>query len=311
MSYTFFDAHCDTISAICDTNQELFENNCHIDLKKMSKNQHIQFFASFIDVKNDALTPFKRANQLINYYYEQINKNSNLISHCNSVFDINTALAKNKTAALLSIEGGEALEGKCENLFYFFDRGVRMMTLCWNYQNEICSGVDVPCDSGLTDFGFDVIRLMNKIGMIIDVSHMSEKSFWDTIELSKAPVVASHSNLFAVKKHKRNLRKEQIAAIIKNNGCIGINLYSEFLGDNTCTTDDVLRHIEYILEMGGENNVGIGTDFDGMNSLPKEIASINDIEKIPEAMLKRGYNESLVKKITHTNFVRIVKDVIK
>ncbi|MBQ2932820.1 MAG: dipeptidase [Clostridia bacterium] len=311
MTHTLFDAHCDTISAICDTRQELFENTCHIDLKKMSKNQHIQFFASFIDAKNDSLSPFKRANQLINYYYKQIRKNSNLISHCNSVFDINTALAQNKTAALLSIEGGEALEGKLENLFYFFDRGVRMMTLCWNYQNELCSGVDAPCDSGITDFGFDVIRLMNKIGMLIDVSHMSEKSFWYTIGATKAPVVASHSNIFSLKSHKRNLRKEQIEAVIENNGCIGINLYTEFLGDKACTTDDVLRHVEYILEMGGENNVGIGTDFDGMSSLPNDISSIKELEKIPEAMLKRGYDEALVKKITHTNFVRIVKDVVK
>ncbi len=311
MTHTLFDAHCDTISLICDTNQELLENNCRVDLKKMSKNQHIQFFASFIDAQNDILTPFNRANQLIDYYYEQINKNSNLISHCNSVFDINTSLINNKIAALLSIEGGEALEGKIENLLHFFDKGVRMMTLCWNYQNEICSGVDADNDNGLTDFGIEVIHLMNKKGMIIDVSHMSEKSFWDVMEATTSPVVASHSNVFSLKKHKRNLKKEQIAAVIENNGCIGINLYTEFLGDTACTTDDVLGHIEYILEMGGENNIGIGSDFDGMNSLPKEISSIKDLETLPEAMLKKGYSEDLVKKITHNNFLRVVNQAVK
>ncbi len=310
MTHTLFDAHCDTISALCDKKQGLFKNNCHVDLEKMSKNQHIQFFASFVDAQNDTLPPFRRANQLIDYYYEQISKNSNLISHCESVFDIKTVLAQDKTAALLSIEGGEALEGKIENLVHFFDKGVRMMTLCWNYQNEICCGVDSPCDIGLTDFGVEVIQFMNKSGMIIDVSHMSEKSFWDTLENTTKPIVASHSNVYSLKKHKRNLKNEQIKAIIQNNGCIGINFYTEFLGNEDCVIDDVLRHIEYVLEMGGEDNIGIGSDFDGMNFLPNGISSIKDLEKIPQEMLKRGYGESLVKKITHTNFLRLINEVV-
>lgn len=310
MTHTLFDAHCDTISVLCDTNQGLFKNNCHIDLEKMSKNQHIQVFASFVDAQNDILLPFSRANQIIDCYYEQIDKNSKLIRHCNSALDINKTLTQNKTAALLSIEGGEALEGKIENLVHFFDKGVRMMTLCWNYQNEICSGVDADTDNGLSDFGLEVIHLMNKKGMIIDVSHMSEKSFWDTLENTAKPIVASHSDVYSLKKHKRNLKDEQIKAIIQNNGCIGINLYTEFLGSENCIIDDVLRHIEYVLELGGENNIGIGSDFDGMNSLPDGISSIKDLEKIPQEMLKRGYGESLVKKITHTNFLRLINEVV-
>ena len=311
MLHTIFDGHCDTVSVLCDKNQSLLKNDCHIDIEKMSKNNHIQFFAAFIDAKNDISPPFRRCNKLIDYYHKEIMENFSKIQHCCSKTEIIDAVAGGKTAALLSVEGGEALEGKLENLLHFYNRGVRLMTLCWNYQNDICSGVDAVIDTGLTEFGEAVLAKMNEIGMIVDVSHMSEKSFWDTVQKSNVPIVASHSNAFSIKNHKRNLKDEQITAIIKNNGCIGINLYTAFLDDENCNISTVIKHIEYILALGGENNIGFGSDFDGMSALPKGIRSIQDLQKIPEEMLRIGYNEGLVKKITHGNFLRLISSVLK
>lgn len=311
MSYTLFDAHCDTVQKMCDTRQGLFKNNCHIDLKRMRKNNHIQFFAAFVDKKSDKLPPFERCNQLIDCYHNEIKKNANYISHCISYEDIDCALKEHKVAALLSIEGGEALLGNIDNLKYFYDRGVRLITLCWNYENEICDGIGEKRGRGLTEFGRVLVNEMTELGMIIDVSHISEKGFWDVIEQVQMPISATHSNVFKLKDHKRNLNDDQIKAIIKNDGCIGINLYTEFLSSKICKISDVIRHIEYILALGGENNIGIGCDFDGMNSLPEGVRGIEDLEKIPEALLKLGYSGELVEKITHKNFLRLVNEVLK
>ena len=203
--YTIFDAHCDAIQKLCDTKQNLFENDCHISLKDMQKNRHIQIFAAFIDKKNDMLLPFERANQLIDYYYLQLEKFQKYISHCNTTEEIKLAVKCRKTASFLSIEGGEALNGKIENLDYFYKRGVRLITLTWNYENELCDGIGEERGRGLTDFGKAVVREMNRLGMVVDVSHISVKGFWDVLETTKKPIVASHSNVFGLKNHKRNL----------------------------------------------------------------------------------------------------------
>ncbi len=305
LSYTIFDGHSDTIQKICDCGQTLAKNNLHISLEDMSQNRHIQVFAAFIDKAEDKLTPFNRCNQLIDCYFAEIKKNSDKISHCISVSEINDILNQNKIATLLSIEGGEALEGSLENLDYFYNKGARAMTLTWNYDNEISGSIGETNAMGLTDFGKEVVSRMNDFGMLIDVSHISHKGFWDVLENTKKPIAATHSNAYSLKNHKRNLNDEQIKAIIKNDGFIGINFYSEFLTDDICTIEDIIRHIEYILALGGENNIGFGSDFDGMDSLPKEIAGIKDIYKIPDRLLRLGYSEKLVEKITHKNFLRL------
>ena len=311
MSIRIFDAHCDTIQKLCDSKKSLFENDCHVMLKKMQHNPHIQVFAAFTDSQNDILPPFERGNELIDYYFAEIQKNRDKVLHCTTLDEIICATKMGKIAALISIEGGETLKGDIRNLDYFYKRGVRLLTLCWNYNNEICGSIGSEENLGLSDFGKDIIARMNHLGMVVDVSHSSERTFWDVLEHTKKPVVASHSNVFSLKSHKRNLKDEQIKAIIKNNGCIGINFYSEFLCDGKGQIADVLRHIEYILALGGENNIGFGSDFDGMSLLPDGIDGICGIEKIIEELLKLGYSEELVKKIASDNFLRVLGTVFQ
>ncbi len=306
---TIFDAHCDTVQKITDLGGGLFDNNFHLDINRIlnSKNQHIQTFAAFIDKENDILKPFLRCNQLIDKYFGEIEKNKMHIKHCNNAFEIKDALKSGKIASLLSVEGGEAIEGDIENLNYLYLRGVRIMTLSWNYPNEITGSIAGEKGKGLSDFGKQVVRKMNELGMLIDVSHISEKGFWDVLEITTKPILTTHSNAKAICGHIRNLSDEQICAIIKNRGCIGINLYSEFLSDKDAEIKDILRHVEHILALGGENNIGLGSDFDGMDSLPKSIKGIEDIHKIFEEMKKRGYSEMLIKKISSENFLGVMQ----
>ena len=143
--------------------------------------------------------------------------------------------------------------------------------------------------------------------MAIDVSHLSEKGFWDVCEHSNKPFIASHSNAKAICKNKRNLSDEQIREIIRLGGCIGINFYPVFLTDNTyCGVCDIIKHIEHILSLGGENNLGFGSDFDGIDILPDGISGVEDYEKLINELLKLGYKESFVKKICSENFLNVL-----
>ena len=304
MKYGIFDAHCDTISKIYETNQGLSENNCHIDFKRMSEyEKYTQVFAAFVDRKSILESPKVYDEKLITKYKEETEK-------CGIInIQRKTDIGKHKYSSILAIEGGEALEGELENLGYFYNLGVRILHLTWNYDNELCGGIGDASGKGLTDFGKAVIRKMNEIGMLVDVSHISDKGFWDVAEFCKKPFIASHSNVKTLCAHKRNLTDEQIREIIRLNGVIGINFYPVFLSDEgKCEADKVFEHIEYILNLGGENNIGIGSDFDGIDSLPNGITGIENMENLVEAMERRGYKEEVIEKILCGNFKRILKE---
>lgn len=311
--YTIFDAHCDTISECFIKNENLRKNNLNIDCERIinSGYNYGQIFAAFVDRFNINTSPMKYVMGLIKKYHNQIEINYDIMSHCTAAEDIKNSFSHNKIAALLSIEGGEALEGDINALWVFYQLGVRILTLTWNYANEICDGITESRGGGLTDFGKNVIREMNRLGMIIDVSHLSERGFWDVIELSKAPIIASHSNAKAICGHIRNLNDKQIKAVINKKGFIGINFYSRFLlDDGKCTSDDIIKHMDYILELGGEDVLGFGSDFDGVDELPEDIKGIEDIYTIINKMLQKGYSDELINKITCHNFLRVAEEIL-
>ncbi len=303
-----FDAHCDTLQKITDFGGNVFKNPYHFDITRVLQQEldFVQVFAAFIDREKDRPMSFNRCSDLINTYYKQINRFCDKIMHCNSANDIEIALKSNKTAALLSIEGGDAIEGSLDNLYHFFNRGVRIMTLCWNYDNEICGGIE-GSGKGLTDFGINIVKKMNTLGMTIDVSHGSEKTFWDVLDETKSPIIASHSNAKKICNHKRNLNDKQITAIIENGGCIGINFCPEFVSENKCDVSDILKHIEHILGLGGKNNIGIGSDFDGVESLPQGIDGVQNICVLADEMRRIGYSELLINKLYSGNFLNVMK----
>lgn len=308
-----FDAHCDTLTKIMEQNSNLYSNNCHVDIERMKKSgSFVQFFAAFIDPIYSYGNTLKRAMQIIDKFYEQLNLYNDSIMLCCNYRDIKNALDENKIAALLSIEGGEALQGDLSTLRNFYRLGVRSICLTWNYRNEIADGVkDDITGGGLTRFGREVIKEMNSLKMLIDLSHISENGFWNVLELTSAPVVVSHSNAKKICSHKRNLSDEQILAIKENGGVIGINLYPDFLNDSgKATVKDAIKHIEHMSGLIGTENIGIGADFDGIECTPDDIQGVQDIIILLNELARLNYSNETIANIMGNNFLGLVKKIL-
>lgn len=307
------DAHCDTITKIMEVDSNLYKNNCHIDIERLKKNKKfVQFFAAFVDKSHYHAQTLKRAIDIIDVFYQQIETYKDHIMLCCNYNDVKKAFKDEKIAAVLSIEGGEALQGDISSLRIFYRLGVRSICLTWNYRNEIADGVEESeTKGGLTLFGKKLIKEMNSLGMIIDLSHISEKGFWDVIGLTKQPIIASHSNAKKICSHIRNLNDEQIIAIKNNGGVIGINLCPDFLCDSgEAGLKDIIKHIEHIASLVGFDYIGLGADLDGIDSLPKEINGVEDIYKIANELLKLNYSNEDVEKFLGNNFLRVIKEVL-
>lgn len=309
--YTVIDAHCDTASELLDRGETLLDNTCHLSLKHMLTYQsYVQFFAAW--VSKQETSPYRRALQILSYLKGEIKKYSEKIAEIHTAEELKKVIENHKCGVILSIEDGRAIEGSLEKLHELYNFGVRAMTLAWNDNNEITDGIDSCYGRGLTPFGKTVVSEMNRLGMIVDVSHITEKGFWDVLEVSTRPVMASHSNCRSLCSHRRNLEDEQIKALIASKGFIGINLYREFLTDwGEANLDGVIHHIEHIASLGGEHIMGLGSDFDGMDALPKEISHAGDYDKIFDRMCVLGYTDDFIEKITHKNMIQFIERVEK
>lgn len=309
MGLKIFDAHCDTINAVFAAKSTLKNNRCMVnaDMLKMH-DAYVQVFALWIneaESDNPLLQAIKRADK----FYEEMNKNSFTV--IKNAKTLNETMKNGKVGAILAIENGLALCGSLEVLNMLYKLGVRLITLTHNGKNEL--GVGAMTENvGLTPFGRDVVEKMNLCGMAVDASHISENGFWDILGISKKPIIVSHSNARAVCAHKRNLTDEQIRAVIKNGGVIGINLFPKFLnGKEKASVKDVLLHIEHMLSLGAENNIGIGTDFDGIESTPKGLENAEKLKTLFYEMKKIGYSDELTEKISHKNFLRAFGDILE
>lgn len=304
-----FDAHCDTIYELREKNMGLRKNNIRLDIERMAEvDTYIQVFAAYIDKKNIRISPMEECLSLIEKYNAEIEKNKDLISIIKSKGDL-TRAKDGGCHSILAIEGGEALEGDLSALKMYYDLGVRLITLTWNYSNELADGIYEERGGGLTEFGKKALSVMQKMGMVVDVSHLSEKGFWDVVKYAKKPFVASHSCVKSLCAHPRNLDDAQIDAIINGRGCIGINFYPLFLSDSgEASIKDVVRHIEYILNRNGENTVGLGSDFDGTDSMPRNLNDVSDMKKIVPELKALGLSEDTINKICFENFYRIFSE---
>ena len=313
---TIFDGHCDTILEIIKHKRSLADKTCngHLDIPRLREGGvDIQVFAIFVEDNYRPSNLLKRTLQLLDYFLVEIEKNQDAISLVVNYDQIKKVNKIGKIAAILAIEGGESLEGDLAVLKVLYRSGVRLLTLTWNYRNEIADGLyESRTGGGLTEFGIKIIEEMNKLGMIIDVSHLSEAGFWDVIKFSKSPIIASHSNCFNVCSHWRNLKDEQIKAVADKNGVIGITYVPAFLtkDERKAIIEDVVRHIDYIVKKVGIDYVGLGSDFDGVENLPLDLEGIEKIPNITAELLKQGYKEEYIRKILGGNFLRVFKEVV-
>lgn len=211
---------------------------------------------------------------------------------------------------ILSIEGGEMLKGSLDLFEEFYQSGVRMIALTWNHENEIGYPAMGGHRQGLKPFGFALLNAMNESGVLADVSHLNEAGFWDVAEYAKGPFVASHSNLRTLCDTPRNLWPEQVKAIVRSNGFIGVNFYSKFLVlDRDARIDDVLRHIDGLAELGAIANIGFGSDFDGIDEWPDNLASPADFPRLIDRLLAHGYTDEQVRGMAGLNLWDVLKRV--
>ncbi len=307
------DAHCDTIPSLMRNGEGLKKNSCHIDIERLKAyDNYVQFFAAFISPEQAKMGALNRALSIIDRLYREIEINENDIMLCRNYNEIINAIESGKIGAVLTIEGGEALEGSLPTLRMLYELGVRGITLTWNFRNQIADGVaDGISGGGLTPFGRNVIGEMNRLGMLVDVSHISEKGFWDVIDISTSPIIASHSNAKKLCGHSRNLSDEQLLALKKAGGVTGLNLYPIFLNnEGKATMKDALLHIEHIVGLTGEDTLGLGSDFDGIECTPEGLEGVQCYSVLLNELLKLNYSDVLVKKIAGENFLRVIKAVL-
>lgn len=306
----FFDFHCDTIGECYMQNKHLASNDLHIDLQKSNSfEKYGQVFAVWIPDEKRGEAAFSYYQAVRDCFYRECAENAEKILPCKTAADIETAFYAHKVAAVLSVEGGAVLGGDLEKLDALYRDGVRLMTLTWNDTNEIGNGCFAESKGGLTAFGKRVVQKMQSLNMLVDVSHLNERGFYDVAEYTDKPFLASHSDANIVDNpyaKARNLTDDQIKVLIARNGLIGINLCADFLGNNGQTgADAVLRHLSHFLDLGAEQNLAFGCDYDGCTVHP----SLNGLDKIPylaDFLLQHGIAQNLLEKIFFENGYRFL-----
>lgn len=336
------DMHCDTISEIWESRkqsvsqnggspQQLSRNDLHIDIRKMKKAGYLlQNFALYVDLKK-GLDPFEYVLELIDVFREEMGKNKNDIGVIKTYDEILANERQGKMSALMTIEEGGCCKGEIGNLERLYQLGARMMTLTWNYPNELASpnlfiksaekGSTLKNDEGfnlfdsskgLTEKGFFFIQRMEELGMIIDVSHLSDAGFWDIVQHTKKPFVASHSNARALCGHCRNLTDDMIRAVAGRGGVIGLNFYGCFLNETNDSHSRVARmaaHARHMLNVGGSGCLGLGSDFDGISG-ELEIQDCSQMQKLVEGLERAHFTGTEIENILWRNVMRVYREML-
>lgn len=347
------DMHCDTIYEILEGRKRgrklsLRRNNLMLDLERMKQGEYsVQNFALFVEQKQGK-SSFKAFMELLAVFNAELEENADLISRAVTAEDILQNEKRGRMSALLTVEGGEVCEGKPENLQYLYDQGVRMMTLTWNFSNEIGHpNFDDSKDfftpntvEGLTETGIYFVEEMERMGMIVDVSHLSDAGFYDVLKYTKKPFVASHSNARAVCPWVRNLTDDMLRKLAARGGVVGLNYCADFLrapsiaiesgsidGNSLnewkkkikngrqaaeggyATLDDIVKHARHIADVGGVECIGLGSDFDGIPSYP-ECPKAEQLDELAAAFAKGGFHQWEIDKIFYQNVFRLYKDIL-
>lgn len=313
------DLHCDTIWKLMDLGGQgdLMESSCDINIRKMREaGTMAQFFACFINF-NDFKDQdgyegaYRHVKEMIDFLDGQIETYQGEIAHAYSKRDIQENAANGKISAVLTVEEGGVLCGRMERLEELYQKGVRLITLMWNFEN--CLGHPNSTSAqvmwqGLKPFGIEVVERMGELGMIVDVSHASDGTFRDVLEHARGPVIASHSNCRALCPHPRNLTDEMIHALANAGGIAGLNFYGRFLGEeNESRLDEMTQHVLHMIQVGGSNFPAIGTDFDGFDGMERmDIPDAAGMEKLWDALKKKGLSESQLDKIWSGNALRVM-----
>ena len=348
----WIDMHCDTLSEMKKQGiPSLNQTKLHVDKTRLIRgNRKAQFFACYVNAKEyrkeftekmdtetkpgharmdtkinsqnsefnlDAAVwdrAWKAANELIDLAYEQEADDFGIV---HTFEELEKNLAADRLSGILTVEEGGILNRKMERLDQLYERGIRLMTLTWNYQNCIGnpnSREEQVMQKGLTTFGKEVVERMNELGILVDVSHLSDGGFWDCVQVGRKPIVASHSNARSLCPHPRNMTDEMLRALGEKGGVAGVNFYSVFLcGEGRrATVDDMVQHIRHMIHCAGEDAVALGTDFDGFEdtALPEGIRDVQDMKLLWDGMRKAGITSRQIEKIACNNILRVLRETM-
>jgi len=353
------DTHNDAITA-CIEKKVSFDQDLnginHSDLKRFKEGGlDYQLFSIWCD--GEKVNPYAWAMREMDTMDAVAARNPDKIVVAKNWKTMNAALKAGKIVAQYGVEGGHMIEDDINRLDTFYNRGVRYMTLTWNNSPSWASSHADEKNSkytgpkGLTSFGKTIIARMNQLGIIVDVSHIGETTFWDAINTTTKPVMASHSNAYSICPVTRNLKDEQIKAIGKNGGVICLNFFSGFVDSNFSkkdmafrkahaaeidsllatgiqreyaftmisdkykieseaikpTIEQLMQHFDHIVNLIGVDHVGIGSDFDGINSAPQGLSTVLDYPNFTKALIARGYSNKDIKKVLGGNFLRVYR----
>lgn len=318
------DFHCDAILGTLsdsaydifgEVERTLFERASvgHVDLPRfLEGGVDCQVFSHFVEPMYNPIAP-GRMLQILGYSLPTIEKSDKM-----EVVTEPGEIIQNQGetfSVIIGFEGGEALGADIRRLKVFHRLGLRRLTLTWNNRNMLADGVKwQKSEGGLTEFGAKVVEECNRLGILVDVSHMTDQGFWDTLEISKDPIIASHSNCRTLCDQMRNLTDEMIKALTDQEGVIGVNFASIYLTNEPNkerpTVEDVVDHIDHIVEVVGDvNHVGLGSDFEGVPNVAQGLDNVSKLPNLTKTLVERGYSDQEIKKILGENFLRIIQEV--
>lgn len=312
MKFPVFDLHCDTALALLGESLRemgsMRKNNCHIDLERAKTlPAYAQCFACFTtpwEKLPEGMTVAQLFEHEMVTVLREVEANSDLIAQAYTAADVKTLQNKGKMAAILTIEGPAGFDFDPELLSDLYNVGFRITTLGWNEKNPLCGSHKTG--GGLTEKGREYVFEAQRLGMLVDVSHISDEAFWDIMAITNAPIIASHSNSRAVYDVSRNLTDDMFKAICKTGGVAGLNLYSRFLGEHA-TLDTACDHILHFMELGGAKHIALGGDLDGCEELPEGFAGVQDYPRLADALLRRGLTEAEVMDIFWNNALGVIE----
>ena len=321
------DTHCDTLKCLMpmftlprdsqwddrsDIGMGVRSSLGHIDFPRLREGSvDCQIFA--ISSVRDRTRPYalRTAMEMIDIFYSECAAYPDAVTPVTTHGGIVEAAAEGKVAAMLSIEGADVIEGKVGMLGVFHRLGVRMVGLVHSLRNELADGVaDGRTGGGLSELGVEAVEELDRLGMLIDVSHLSDAGFWDLIDVAKGPVMASHSNARAVCDHPRNMTDDMIRAMADRGGVMGMNFAPGFVHPTRATVKGVVDHIDHIVGLVGPDHVGLGSDFDGIPYTPEGLEDVTKMPNITAELVGRGYSEEDVKKILGLNHLRLMREVL-
>lgn len=295
----FVDLHCDTIFL-----PHQFEGQFSLK-KAYNMGGGVQVFAC-CTAMTDRETPFETAKNVITRFKNAVAEDGR-IEIVYNLSDAKKIAASGRVAGVLHLEGCDCLEGNMANMEFFYELGVRSASLTWNGENALASG----CGSmgGLKPFGKEVLSFLENNHMIVDAAHLNDESFWDVLKMAKGPVVSSHSCARTLCNNERNLTEDMFRALMLTGGGVGINFYTMFLnGTKKADLSDVLRHIDYFINLSAGKRVGIGSDFDGIDYAPTGLSGTGDLINL-ESLLEKQYGKTQSEMILHKNMLDIIEQI--